>query len=505
MKKFKWLTVLIAAVMVIMTGCQSVGGLDINKALVTSLDVKSSESRSNLRIELVAADKTLTPEDKEAIDLINSISLNIDHAIVQDSKTLSIQGSIQYLDKKLPMHVFMDSKGMTIQLDGAKQPIYLAMDTTVPGLPDTSQYEQAVQDVVKKAAGLLLKHFPNPSKIAVKPVQEKVNGESLNLTHLQMELAGDEILNMIKPFAESLLKDEAGIKQLIGDFYDAMAPMIASISEAYGEEAVLLPQETKEEVIASVYEPIILSLTELVEDFEGKKQELKEELPEIDTVLGKGTVLKLDYYFDGQLNTRKNALELTVALPASEDLPVKAIKVHSEGEAWNFGGAVKANKVDTSQGVLDVLSDSVTPGQVLRSFEKDSLVYNLLKDDLGISHKYFQFNVSYVDLGDSAISTIKKNNQSFVQLRYLADQLDAEVKLTKGSKRITIINDLTGEKIVLTPGSKKASVGGKSVTLSEAPFVHTNGSTYVPLRFVAEALGATLQLEDDGWISVERK
>ncbi|MGG3280617.1 stalk domain-containing protein [Paenibacillus solani] len=500
MKKFKWLTVLIAAVMVIMTGCQSVGGLDINKALLTSLDVKSSESRSNLRIELVAADKTLTPEDKEAIDLINSLSLNIDHAIVQDSKTLSIQGSIQYLDKKLPVHIFMDSKGMTIQLDGAKQPIYLAMDTNVPGLPDTSQYEQAVQDVVKKATGLLLKHFPNPSKIAVKPVQEKVNGESLNLTHLQMELSGDEILNMIKPFAESLLKDEAGIKQLIGDFYDAMAPMIASISEAYGEEA--LPQESKEEVIASIYEPIILSLTELVEDFEGKKQELKEELPEIDTVLSKGTVLKLDYYFDGQLNTRKNSLELTVALPASEDLPFKALKVYSEGEVWNIGGAVKANKVDTSQGVLDVLSDSVTPGQVLRSFEKDSLVYNTLKDDLGISHKYFFLNTSN---GEFGTSTIKKNNQTFVPLRYLADQLDAEVKLTKGSKSITIINDLTGEKIVLTPGSKKASVGGKSVTLPEAPFVHSDGSTYVPLRFLAEALGATLQLEGDGWIWVERK
>lgn len=502
MKKMKWLTVLVAAVMVILTGCQSVGGLDINKALLTSLDVTSSESRSNYRVELVAADRNVSSEDQEVIDFINSLSLNVDHGIVQDRETLSIQGSIQYQDKKLPMHVYMDSKGMTIQLDGAKQPIYLAMDTDVPGMPDTTQYEQAIQDVVKKGAGLLIKHFPNPSKIAVKPVQEKVNGESLSLTHLQVELTGDEILNMVKPFAESLLKDEAGMKQLIGDFYDAIVPMIASISEAYGEDSALLPQESKEEVIASVYEPIHAGLTELVKDFEGKKQELREELPEIDTVLGKGTVLKLDYYFDGQLNTRKNALELTVALPASEDLPFKAIKVYSEGEVWNIGSAVKANKVDTSQGVLDVLNDSVTPGQVLRSFEKDSLVYNLLKDDLAITHKKFLFNTSNDNYGPGGI---KKNNQTFVPLRYLADQLDAEVKLTKGSKSITIINDLTGEKIVLTPGSKKASVGGKSVILPEAPFVHTNGSTYVPLRFVAEALGAKIQLEGDGWISVERK
>lgn len=55
-KKFKWLTVLVAAMLVIMTGCQSVGGLDINKAMLTSLDVKSSESSASIRFEAVPAD-----------------------------------------------------------------------------------------------------------------------------------------------------------------------------------------------------------------------------------------------------------------------------------------------------------------------------------------------------------------------------------------------------------------------------------------------------------------
>ena len=94
-------------------------GLDINKALLTSLDVKSSESKASIRFEVVPSDKALSTEDKEAIDLINSLSLNMDHAIVQDSKTVSIQGDIQYSGKKIPLHVSMDSKGMAIQLEGA--------------------------------------------------------------------------------------------------------------------------------------------------------------------------------------------------------------------------------------------------------------------------------------------------------------------------------------------------------------------------------------------------
>ena len=210
----------------------------------------------------------------------------------------------------------------------------------------------------------MLKHFPNPSTIAVKSAQEKVNGESLNLTHLHMELTGEEILNMVKPFAESLLKDEAGLKQVIGDAYDAIYPMITSIGEAYGEDVELLPQESKEEVVASLYEIVHGALIEFTENYDEQKEQLLEELPGSETIFGKDTILKLDYYFDERLNTRKNALELTVGLPASEDLPLKAFKVYSEGEVWNIGGAVKANQVDTSKGVLDVLNESVTPGQV---------------------------------------------------------------------------------------------------------------------------------------------
>lgn len=499
-KKFKWLTVLVAAMLVIMTGCQSVGGLDINKAMLTSLDVKSSESSASIRFEAVPADRALSSEDKEAIEFINSLSLNVDRAIVQDANTVSIQGSVHYLDKKIPLHLSMDPKGMAIQLEGAKQPFYLSMDTTVPGMPDTSQYEQAIQDVVKKAAGLVLKHFPNPTKIAVKSAQEKVNGESLNLTHLHMEMTGEEILTMFKPFAESLMKDEAGLKQLIGDAYDAIYPMMVSIGEAYGEDVELLPQESKEEVVASLYEIVHGSLAELTENYDEQKEQLLEEFPGGDTVFGKDTVLKLDYYFDEQLNTRKNAVELTVALPASEDMPLKSFKVYSEGEVWNIGSAVKANKVDTSKGALDVLSESVTPGQVLRNFEKNSTIYNVLKDDLKITHRSL-----YLDTNEDLVyPVIKKNNQTFVPLRYLTNRLDAEVKWAKGSKNITVINDLTGEEIKLTVGSQKATVGGKSVTLQAAPFVHSDGSTYVSLRFMAEALGATLHLEGDGWIIIER-
>ncbi|MFD0714944.1 copper amine oxidase N-terminal domain-containing protein [Paenibacillus sp. GCM10027626] len=45
------------------------------------------------------------------------------------------------------------------------------------------------------------------------------------------------------------------------------------------------------------------------------------------------------------------------------------------------------------------------------------------------------------------------------------------------------------QKIVLKLGSKDAVVGGKAYKLDVAPFA-LNGTTYLPLRFVTEAMGA---------------
>ncbi|MMZ62061.1 hypothetical protein D1872_242470 [compost metagenome] len=98
-----------------------------------------------------------------------------------------------------------------------------------------------------------------------------------------------------------------------------------------------------------------------------------------------------------------------------------------------------------------------------------------------------------------------KSNTSFAPLRYVAEELDAEVKWEPETKQIKIIDDITGGEIVLTAGSNKAQVNGKTVNLSQPPFVHKDGTTYIPLRFIAESLGATVAVDEYGWITIERE
>ncbi len=206
--------------LVALTGCQAVGGFDVAKALANSAKTTSSESKQTVTVEVVPAESAkLTAEDQKAIDLMNSFSLNIDSAKVQDTKHISMKGSVGLKGEKIPFLFFMDDKGIALQVEGAKQPLYIPQSIEGVTLPDTSELEAGAQELTVKLAEFVLKHFPNPSVLTVKQTSSQVNGETLSLTNLHAEVRGDELFGLIKPFLASAVKDEQGLRDLIGDYY----------------------------------------------------------------------------------------------------------------------------------------------------------------------------------------------------------------------------------------------------------------------------------------------
>ncbi|MEO2210274.1 copper amine oxidase N-terminal domain-containing protein [Paenibacillus amylolyticus] len=493
--------------MVVLTGCQAVGGVDVGKAMANGASIKSGESRQSMNINIEPAKEFATEKDLEMIELINSISLNIDQAKMKDAKTASIKGTLSMEGKKLPFHLSMNESQLVIDLDGAQKPLYISLDTLqdAQALPmvDTKALEKQLEELSPKLFSFVLKHLSNPKNISVTPVQESVNGEALSLSKLHLEVSGEEMLAMVKPFLTSVSKDEQGLKDLIGDLYDVFYPVLEAVNEVDGggdETLNSIVPESKDEAVASLYAIIKVGLDSMLVNYDQELNNLLNETPEFKTVFGTGTTLKLDFYLDSKLDIRKQNFELKVALPASEDLPVNSVTVSGDSEQWNIGGTVAVDEVDVSGGVMDLMKDDITPGQMLRNFDSNSLAYQLLKDEAGITSKSV---VLFPD--DEYAGAITVKNTTFVPLRYVSEELDAEVKWTKGSNQIVVIDDITGDEIVLTVGSKKATVAGKEVTMVESAYVGKDGKTYVPLRFMAESLGATVDKEQEtGWIYIDR-
>lgn len=84
-------------------------------------------------------------------------------------------------------------------------------------------------------------------------------------------------------------------------------------------------------------------------------------------------------------------------------------------------------------------------------------------------------------------SAFSENGISFVPMRAIFEALGATVSWEPSSR--TIIGTDYYTTVALTVGVKTATVNGKSVQLDAAP-VEKNGTTFVPVRFVAEALAA---------------
>jgi hypothetical protein len=87
---------------------------------------------------------------------------------------------------------------------------------------------------------------------------------------------------------------------------------------------------------------------------------------------------------------------------------------------------------------------------------------------------------------------IMKNNTTMVPFRDIFEALGAQVFWEPSTQMILAIKAKDQTVISLQIGKNRATVNGKIVELSEPPQLN-NGTTLVPLRFVSEALGASVE------------
>lgn len=87
-------------------------------------------------------------------------------------------------------------------------------------------------------------------------------------------------------------------------------------------------------------------------------------------------------------------------------------------------------------------------------------------------------------------SGLNVKGRSLLPMRTLFESLGATIDWNQKTKTVTAKKDQTT--IVLTIGEKKAKVNGKIIQI-DVPAQVIEGSTYVPVRFVTESLGAKVE------------
>lgn len=496
----KWLLPFFALLLVL-AGCQTVGGLDVNKALLGDLDVKSSESSMTFSLNAEPAEG-ISAEDKEIVDLMNSFSLGVSNAKLQDNGNMSVQGTIGFKQYNIPFSVFMDKETLVFTVKGAKQSFFYPIEG-YEEIFGTEELDSATTNELSKLlTKFVVENLPNPGAISVTPVTEAVNGQPLNLTKLHTEVTGEELPALLKAFLKSISKDTEGFTELISGLYDYLYPVLNDMGVDSDDLLFLglgeIPLEDKEGVVTVLHDVAKLAIDTVLLVYDKQVDNLYETVPEIQTVLSKDTKLQVDIFLDSGLHVRKQNVALKVALPASDDVPLKSISLKAESQVWNVNGPVTADVISTTGG-LNIATAELTPGELMRAFEEGSDVYRILMEDIAITKKSI-----VIAPDDEYYYPIVKGNVTYAPLRFIAESLDASVEWNPANSSIHVTDDIYGDNLVFKAGSSNVLINGKNVKIEHPVFFDEYGYTYVPLRLLAESLHATVTKDEDGWIYLER-
>ena len=82
-----------------------------------------------------------------------------------------------------------------------------------------------------------------------------------------------------------------------------------------------------------------------------------------------------------------------------------------------------------------------------------------------------------------------KNGRTMLPVRFVAENLGGTVGWDGATSSVTIKGD--GIDIAIKVGATTAQINGKTVTLDAPAFIESS-RTYLPVRVVAEAMGATV-------------
>ena len=273
-------------------------------------------------------------------------------------------------------------------------------------------------------------------------------------------------------FVNSIAVDSTGTDLTITD--DGKFKIKASGDEKYvGSKIVLLAFDGKKE--AQVELTVVDGLSNNTLAFEGENGAVaKDNTVKVKVVDENGKVVNVtgDIYA-----TVESSSDDTAKVEAVEKVSV----TKGVGELTVFSN-VKTT-ADIVVRVKDTNSNNIYANTLKYTFgEEDIPADTSVVMTLGSTEMLV--NNEIVDMKDAA--PFAQDNRTFVPFRALGEALDAQVEYDKDAKTVTY--SLGSTEIVMTLDSKTYTVNGAEKTMDVAPFAKDN-RTYVPVRFVGEALG----------------
>lgn len=167
----------------------------------------------------------------------------------------------------------------------------------------------------------------------------------------------------------------------------------------------------------------------------------------------------------------------------SQLLDFQDLYAGSEEDMRDFASTLRtlyATPTFTTAALLD-WDGAKLVGADIRSAVKDGIIVTL---DGALVHPYL---ITYSPTKHELSAARSANGWTQVPVRRLAELIGADVSYNNG--KVTLVR--AGTTVVMTIGSKQATVNGKVLQMVTAP-IKDNGRTYIPVRYIGEFFGQEL-------------
>ena len=206
-------------------------------------------------------------------------------------------------------------------------------------------------------------------------------------------------------------------------------------------------------------------------------------------------------YFAGETRTLGGAYSITKRISGSNTL-----NTYFLGTAYTKSKAVnEITKEQLKYNLCNWLNEGIPAAAKLAGLDESELktwVYKggIVKfgnpsdsDDIILTIDSREVSI-FGELMESDVPPIIRNGRTMLPARLVAEALGAEVSWSELLRRVTISKDDLTLNIYIN--RNYADRNNEFLQLDSAPFIE-NGRTYVPVRFIAEELGATVSWNED--------
>ncbi|WP_020616071.1 copper amine oxidase N-terminal domain-containing protein [Paenibacillus daejeonensis] len=520
-----WTALMLSAVLVIVAGCQALGGLDLNGMLKQAMKVTSMEGKESFEVQLLFRDDLgvgLGAEDMAMLALLSNIKLELNDIRMKDAENMSLKGNLALGDKDMDFKVVAEEERVRIELEGAKRAFYLDLaDLGLQEWEDAEAYEldeEAEASLIERGNELLdyignyaIDNLPNPSKLSVAPAQTEVNGETLQTMRVQAEIGGDEVLPLVHAYLDALIADEEGLTELV----TAVITLFSEETDIWEAAGVpdpfesSLTEQSQEEFIQEGVTEILGLLGELQTELRTAQAEEPESF---DVLLNENSYFKTEIYVDSKLDIRKKSSEIVFkpSFPEDDeywyDFPLEGFVIRTSGEQWNVNGEVTPERLVTARTdlSLDKLFE-MESYELVRLFDEDTLMNDLLRQ-MGFALQTVELYPEF----DPNPPILTPDGITLIPLRDTTEALGAQLAYLADTNTYDVYDPATGTYLKFRKGSNRVTVNDVDTNWSY-PATIIGGTMYVPARNYIEALGGTLYwdtfyfAEDEKYLVLERE